>query len=78
MAKVKNNPIIEGISGSIGEMVFRQLPNGETWVSGKPDFSRRNSARDRKATKAALKERRHMRARRQRPTPFTPSWRRGQ
>ena len=30
MAKVKNNALVEGISGSVGGMVFRQLPNGET------------------------------------------------
>lgn len=41
MAKVENNPIVRGLSGSIGNAVFRQMPGGETWVSGKPDFSRR-------------------------------------
>ena len=41
MAKVENNPIVRGLSGSIGDAVFRQMPGGETWVSGKPDFSHR-------------------------------------
>jgi hypothetical protein len=49
MAKVKNNAIVEGISGSVGGMVFRQLPNGETWVSGKPDFSHRKFSQGQKS-----------------------------
>ena len=56
MAKVKNNPVIDGISGSIGEMVFRQLPNGETWVSGKPDFSRRKFSQGQKSHQSRFKE----------------------
>jgi hypothetical protein len=56
MAKVKNNPIVEGISGSIGEMVFRQLPNGETWVSGKPDFSDRKFSQGQKSHQSRFKK----------------------
>jgi hypothetical protein len=56
MAKVKNNPVVEGISGSVGGMVFRQLPGGETWVSGKPDFSRRKFSEGQKNHQSRFKE----------------------
>ena len=39
MAKVISNPVVRGISGEIGNLVFRQMPDGSTYVSGKPDFS---------------------------------------
>ncbi|MFZ5910751.1 MAG: hypothetical protein ACOYYU_12120 [Chloroflexota bacterium] len=41
MAKVQDNLVVRGTSGSMGELVFRQMPDGSTWVSRKPDFSRR-------------------------------------
>lgn len=41
MAKVRNNVLLEGLSGSIGNLVFRQMPDGSTRVSAKPDFSQR-------------------------------------
>ena len=41
MAKVRKNMAVQGISGSIGNVVYRQMPSGETWVSSKPDFSGR-------------------------------------
>ncbi len=41
MAKVSRNPVIQGISGGVGNLVFRQMPDGSTYVSAKPDFSRR-------------------------------------
>jgi len=41
MAKVRNNPVVRGISGSIGSLVFRQMPDGSTYISGKHDFSKR-------------------------------------
>lgn len=42
MAKVKRNMIVRGISGTIGkELVFRQMKDGSTIVSAKPDFSNR-------------------------------------
>ena len=56
MAKVKNNALVEGISGSVGGMVFRQLPNGETWVSGKPDFSRRKFSQGQKSHQSRFQE----------------------
>lgn len=41
MAKVSRNPVIQGISGAVGKLVFRQMPDGSTYVSAKPDFSHR-------------------------------------
>ena len=41
MAKASKNAIVQGLSGSIGDMVFRQMSDGSTRVSRKPDFSRR-------------------------------------
>jgi hypothetical protein len=42
MAKVKRNMIVRGISGIVGkELVFRQMKDGSTIVSAKPDFSKR-------------------------------------
>jgi hypothetical protein len=44
MAKIKKkNILLEGLSGSIGDLVFRQMPDGSTRVSQKPDFSERVS-----------------------------------
>ena len=42
MAKVKNNPLIEGLSGKLDKhLVFRQLRNGTTVLCMAPDFSNR-------------------------------------
>ena len=41
MAKVVRNPVVQGISGAVGNLVFRQMPDGSTYVSAKPDFSHR-------------------------------------
>jgi hypothetical protein len=48
MAKVRNNVILEGLSGSIGNLVFRQMPDGGTRVSAKPDFSQRVFSQEQK------------------------------
>jgi hypothetical protein len=42
MAKInKKNILLEGLSGSIGNLVFRQMRDGSTRVSQKPDCSER-------------------------------------
>lgn len=41
MAKVKDNPLVQALRGSIGNLVFRRMPDGNTYVSKKHDFSRR-------------------------------------
>jgi hypothetical protein len=41
MAKIKKNTVLQGLSGKVGDLVFRQMPDGSTVVSAKPDFSER-------------------------------------
>ncbi len=42
MAKVKRNVMVSGLSGTLGkDLVFRQMKDGSTVVSAKPDFSKR-------------------------------------
>lgn len=40
MPKVIDDPALEGIRGMMGDLVFRRMPNGETWISKNYDFSR--------------------------------------
>ena len=56
MAKVINNVILEGLSGSIGNLVFRQMPDGSTRVSAKPDFSQRVFSREQKEQQNRFKQ----------------------
>ena len=48
MAKVNKNIAVQGLSGSVGNMVFRQMPDGSTRVSMKPNFSRRKFSQGQK------------------------------
>jgi hypothetical protein len=48
MAKVTKKGVVQGLSGSIGDMVFRQIPDGSTRVSRKPDFSKRVFSQEQK------------------------------
>ncbi|HLO31858.1 MAG TPA: hypothetical protein VK249_22100 [Anaerolineales bacterium] len=48
MAKVKKHPMIRGLSGAIGNMIYREMPNGETWASGKYDFDHRKFSQGQK------------------------------
>jgi len=42
MAKVKSNPIIEGLSGKLGKgLVIRQMKDGRIILLSRPDFSKR-------------------------------------
>lgn len=41
MAKTKKNSLLHGLSGSLGDLVFRQMPDGSTRVSVKADYSER-------------------------------------
>ena len=56
MAKVEKNPLVRGISGSVGNMVFRQMPHGETWISATPDFSRRKFSQKQKSHQSRFRE----------------------
>jgi hypothetical protein len=40
MAKIKLNPLFDGISGTVGDVVFKKSRNGETIISKRPDMSR--------------------------------------
>ena len=55
MAKVKKNPIVRGISGKIGNLVFRQMPGGETYVSGVPNFDKRKFSKGQKDHQSRFK-----------------------
>ena len=56
MAKVRKNMAVQGISGSIGNVVYRQMPGGETWVSEKPDFSGRKFSQGQKSHQSRFQE----------------------
>ena len=57
MPKVKLNPIIEAMSGTLGKtMVYRQMRDGSIIVSGKPDFSRRKFSKDQRAHQSRFQE----------------------
>lgn len=56
MAKVRKNVILEGLSGSIGNLVFRQMPDGSTRVSVKPDFSQRVFSQEQKDQQKRFKQ----------------------
>ena len=56
MAKVVKNPIVRGISGGIGNLVFRQMPDGSTYVSAKPNFSHRKFSTGQKDHQSRFQE----------------------
>ena len=39
MAQSKNNPVLEGVSGKIGNLVIKQYPNGKIVITKMPDMS---------------------------------------
>jgi hypothetical protein len=50
MAKMQGNPILQGLSGSLGnQLYFRRLRDGRTIVCARPDFSRRKLSAGQKA-----------------------------
>lgn len=56
MAKAVRNVVIRGISGNIGELVFRQMPDGSTRISAKPDFSSRKFSKGQKNHQGRFRE----------------------
>ena len=48
MAKAHKHATVHGLSGSIGDLVFRQMPDGSTRISREPDFSRREFSQGQK------------------------------
>ncbi len=57
MAKVRDNLLVQGLSGKFGDqIVFRHLRDGRTIVCKKPDFSRRKLSREQKKHHQRFKE----------------------
>ena len=56
MAKVVKKANVLGLSGSIGNLVFRQMPDGSMRVSAKPDFSKRVFSREQKDHQKRFKQ----------------------
>src|SRR5690349_14056788 len=49
MPKIKNNPLLEGLSGKLGGLVFRHMKDGSTVVAAAPDFSKRVLSKEQRA-----------------------------
>lgn len=56
MAKIRKNVILEGLSGSVGNLVFRQMKDGSVRVSAKPDFSKRVFSQEQKKHQSRFKQ----------------------
>ena len=56
MAKVKLNPLIKELRGTLGDTVFRVMPNGETIASKRPDMSRVKWSKAQKAHRERFKQ----------------------
>lgn len=56
MAKVTMNHLMKAFSGSIGGLVFRQMPDGSVLVSKAPDFSRRKFSKGQKEHQQRFRE----------------------
>ena len=56
MAKVMNTVLVRRLSGVVGNAIFRQMPDGSTWVSASPDFSRRKFSKGQKSHQRRFKE----------------------
>ncbi len=57
MAKIHKNPIVQGLSGKLGDQImFRRLRDGRTIVCQAPDFSRRVLSTEQKAHHSRFKE----------------------
>jgi hypothetical protein len=56
MAKIKFNPLIRGMSGKMGGMIFRTSRTGEITVSKSPDLSGVKWSKAQKAHRKRFKE----------------------
>jgi len=56
MAKVRMNHLMKALSGSIGGLVFRQMPDGSVLVSKAPDFSSRKFSKGQKDHQQRFRE----------------------
>lgn len=56
MAKVAGTVVMGGIIGKVGNLVFRRMPNGETWVSSDYDFSNRKFSKAQEAHQSRFQQ----------------------
>lgn len=56
MAKVQNNVMMRGLSGTLGGFVVRHMRDGRTLISAMPDFSQRRFSKDQRAHQSRFKE----------------------
>ena len=56
MAKVRDNIVVRGLSGSIGDVVLQHMPDGKTYVRSRPDFSRRKFSKGQKKHQSRFQE----------------------
>lgn len=56
MAKVRKNPVIQGISGRIGNLVFKQMRDGSTIVAAKQVLHNKKWSEKQLAHQARMKE----------------------
>jgi hypothetical protein len=56
MPKVRLNQLLDSIRGGIGNLVFRQRPDGTIIISGAPLFGRRTASAKQKAHRERFKE----------------------
>ena len=56
MAKVELNPLFDGLSGSVGGLVFRRFSTGKTYVTRRPKKSNTEPSEAQKAHRLRFKE----------------------
>ena len=56
MAKVITSELIKALSGAIGGLVFRPMPDGTTWVSTAPHYGRRKFSKGQKDHQQRFRE----------------------
>ena len=56
MAKVENNIFMRGLSGTIGDAVLQHMPDGNTYVRKRPNFSRRKFSKGQTTHQNRFKE----------------------
>ena len=56
MAKVEDNVVVRGLSGTIGNVVLQHMPDGNTYVRSRPDFSHRKFSKGQKQHQSRFQE----------------------
>lgn len=54
MVKIKKNVLVEGASGRLGDIVFKTMKNGTTYISQAPKKSKKGNTKKRKATRTSF------------------------